>query len=170
MLTELWAPGLLGYLSHSRKFPAARKETWMTGRGLTRRSAAENKNIYVESAGNQVVYYWCFVYFSIICIICETLMFLFVLWKSSWAPSTSFVNTKFDKTPFEMWMSHQYPVEICAMKYIFIYLKKKQVQNTWSSVAQSAPPPHTHPLYVNLPATDGRWRNQQHVYFFCALF
>lgn len=26
MLTELWAPGLLGYLSHSRKLTAARKE------------------------------------------------------------------------------------------------------------------------------------------------
>lgn len=31
------------------------------------------------------------------------------------------------------------------------------------------PPPSTHPLYVNLPATDGRWRNQQHVYFPCPL-
>lgn len=51
MLTELWASGLLGYLSHSRKLPAARKETWMTGRELTQRRAAENKNVYVKSVG-----------------------------------------------------------------------------------------------------------------------
>lgn len=35
MLTELWVPGLLGYLSHSRKLTAARRETSMIGHELT---------------------------------------------------------------------------------------------------------------------------------------
>lgn len=45
----------------------------------------------------------------------------------------------------------------------------QQVQNALSSIVEAALP-LSFSLCVNLPATDGRWRNQQHVYFLCSLF
>lgn len=74
MLTELWAPGLLGYLSHSRKLTAARKETSVKGaRAYTEQSEASSPDKKLEHRDYVAV-----VSFSIICIARDkSLMFSF---------------------------------------------------------------------------------------------